>query len=153
MTGTRAPAATRLWRKTKILGACDCWRFEGGKTRNGYGLLTVGRVTWRAHRLAWTLAFGAIPEGAQVLHKCDTRDCVNPGHLWLGTNDDNVADKMAKGRWLGLHGESNGRAVLSARQIERIRGSLRNAKYFASLYGVHPTTIHRVRRMETWTRQ
>ena len=51
-----------------------------------------------AHRAAWVLFKGPIPLGLQVLHSCDNSSCVNPDHLWLGTNDDNVVDKMNKGR-------------------------------------------------------
>jgi hypothetical protein len=57
----------------------------------------VGSV-WKAHRVAWTLANGPIPAGMHVLHTCDNPPCCNPGHLWLGTQADNMADMARKGR-------------------------------------------------------
>jgi hypothetical protein len=68
---------------------------------NGYGMLGLGRRTdpkTAAHRVAWTVAVGPIPEGLNVLHHCDNRPCCNPAHLWLGTQRDNLLDMVAKGR-------------------------------------------------------
>ena len=69
-----------------------------GCTDHKYGSLKVHKVAWRAHRLAWTLAYGDIPTGMLVLHTCDNPPCCNPDHLWLGTQADNVRDKVSKGR-------------------------------------------------------
>lgn len=79
----------------------DCWLWTGciGKGRgDGYGTLCCEGRVQRAHRVAWQIANGPIPAGMQVLHHCDTRNCVKPEHLFLGTNYDNVQDKVAKGR-------------------------------------------------------
>ena len=80
-----------------------CWVWKGTTSRDGYGQFrsTCGgkRIQmFGAHRVSYWLTFGEIPEGLQVLHKCDVRNCVNPEHLFLGTNIDNVDDKMSKGR-------------------------------------------------------
>lgn len=64
----------------------------------GYGLFGIRRKLFKAHRVAWMLCKGAVPEGLCVLHKCDTPSCVNPDHLFLGTHADNMADKKRKGR-------------------------------------------------------
>lgn len=80
----------------------ECWLWTAAVTGNGYGHFAVGprigRRFIRAHRFAWKLFRGEIPNGLHVLHRCDNRLCCNPSHLFLGTNVDNVADKVAKNR-------------------------------------------------------
>ena len=78
-----------------------CWIWEANRTALGYGRFHLGRKTLGAHRVAWALYRGPIPEGLCVLHNCpdgDNPSCVNPAHLWLGTQLDNVRDRHAKGR-------------------------------------------------------
>jgi hypothetical protein len=95
---SRIPIEDRFWSKVEI--GDDCWLWTAATTHDGYGLLgrPGGRGMVTVHRLAWVIAFGPIPTGMHVLHTCDTPPCVNPAHLWLGTNADNIADKVAKGR-------------------------------------------------------
>src|SRR6266480_3764577 len=75
-----------------------CWPWRGSINHKGYGTFTTGwrehKRNYRAHRYAYALAFGEIPGGLHVLHRCDRRDCVNPAHLFLGTNRDNVLDRL-----------------------------------------------------------
>src|SRR5689334_2841330 len=87
----------------------SCWNWKGARTELGYGLISVpphGRMMG-AHRVAWALRHGAAPNDMFVCHKCDNPSCVNPDHLFLGTNSDNMRDCVAKGRhgnqWDGLH--------------------------------------------------
>jgi len=87
----------------------SCWEWSGSRNADGYGYLRVGsqrdgtRSRVLAHRLAWMLAHGgAIPGGLFVLHRCDNPPCCNPAHLFLGTNADNVADMLAKGRHVSV---------------------------------------------------
>src|SRR6185369_2192030 len=76
-----------------------CWLWLGTIKAKGYGGFTVVKgESQRAHRVSWIITHGKIPEGMCVLHKCDTRSCVNPDHLFLGTNDDNVKDRGKKDR-------------------------------------------------------
>lgn len=115
--------------KTRILNAvreseAGCWEWQKTKDRVGYGRLKVSlgsRDSFRhesAHRYSYLLFVGEIPTGMCVLHKCDNRSCVNPGHLFLGTQKDNIRDMHAKGR--GPRGYTRTKpAIDSARGGER----------------------------------
>ena len=75
-----------------------CWLWIASKDNGGYGTLGRDGKLEKAHRLSWEFYNGLIPKGMNVLHKCDVRDCVNPEHLWLGTQFDNMQDAVKKGR-------------------------------------------------------
>lgn len=91
------PVAERFWTKVRKTGGC--WLWTASRDRWGYGMILGPKRRPRlAHRVAWELTFGAVPIGLLVLHHCDIPHCVNPSHLWLGTQRDNLADAKAKGR-------------------------------------------------------
>lgn len=113
------------------------------------------RKTWQAHRLAWTLLFGPIPEGLSVCHRCDNPPCVNPSHLWLGTALDNARDKVQKGRMRrgDSRGERNGHAKLTEDQVRVIRQRVKAGETQTALaaeYGVHLITVSQLVRRLTW---
>lgn len=88
--------AGRFW--SKVDKGPGCWTWTGATQNYGYGAVTIHGLTRRAHRVSWELAHGPIPDGLHVCHRCDNPPCVNPDHLFLGTAQDNVDDKDAKGR-------------------------------------------------------
>lgn len=93
---------SRFWSKVDTLDGQatdeDCWLWIGGKNDKGYGYMKFFTVMKLAHRVAYELYRGKIPLGMLVCHKCDSTSCVNPSHLFLGTQSDNILDAYKKGR-------------------------------------------------------
>ena len=98
-----------------------CWLWTGTICHNGYGQLTWNGKVSRAHRLSFELATGKSAVGFSVCHKCDNRCCVNPDHLFIGTQKDNLVDMVRKGRANKPFGEKHHSAVLTDAQVEQIR--------------------------------
>lgn len=86
----------RFWSKAEWQGDCLVW--NAAHNVEGYGRFHYEKKFWMAHRLAYQIKFGDIPNGMQVLHMCDNPPCINVNHLFLGDNADNVADKVSKER-------------------------------------------------------
>jgi hypothetical protein len=86
----------KLLKNVKKKGFYGCWEWQKAKSQ-GYGIMTIGRgVQMSTHRISYELYNGQIPEGFFVCHKCDNPRCVNPSHLWVGTNKDNIEDRTKK---------------------------------------------------------
>lgn len=88
----------RFWSKVRILGLDECWEWQRALSTKGYGRFLFQGKNRHTHRIAWLLTRGEIQNGLHVLHKCDNRKCVNPVHLFLGTNTDNMIDMCEKQR-------------------------------------------------------
>ena len=98
-----------------------CLIWQRSKHNDGYGKVRYKGKMRRAHRVAYELANGPIPDGLHCLHKCDTPACVNVSHLFLGTDLDNVQDMDAKGRRVSLPGSENGQSKLNESHVLEIR--------------------------------
>ena len=103
---------------SKPNGENGCWVWTKSVDKNGYGICRINGIR-RAHRASYALLIGPIPKGLLVLHHCDSPPCVNPKHLWVGTNRDNVDDMLRKKR--SLTGEKNTQSKLTEEQILAIR--------------------------------
>lgn len=131
-----------------------CWRWTGW-LRNGYGVIQVRRKRLIAHRVSWEVHRGPIPAGLCVLHRCDNPACVNPEHLFLGTQADNNHDMATKGRAKPPSGERHFRAKLTDAQVLEIarQPATETAPAVASRYGVNAETIRRIRRGERFVQR
>lgn len=145
------PIEHRFW--SKVDKSHDCWEWTAHRTHDGYGRFTLRHgVPRMAHRVAYELTHGTIPDGLLVCHRCDNPACVRPAHLFLGTNNDNMRDMVAKGR--GHAGIRNIRAKLTPTQVKEIRtratGKWGEQSRLGREYGVDHSTIARIIKGQTW---
>lgn len=153
--------AERFWRKVDKNGPTPahrpdlgpCWPWTAYRNGKGYGRRAAPGDTY-AHRLAYALAYGPVPAGLWVLHRCDNPPCCNPAHLFLGTNMDNMRDMAEKGRRVPLPGARNGRAKLDAGAVAEIRtlyaAGAATQRELAQRFGVTRPAIGYVVRCRTW---
>ena len=127
---------------------CHLWTATCNK--KGYGIFSLNGKGHRAHRISWEINGGIIPSGSLVLHKCDTPACVNPSHLFIGSNADNMADKIAKGRGRVPFGSSHWKSKLTEKEAIEIYSDDRSAIEIAADYGVGKRTIFRIKAKEGW---
>jgi hypothetical protein len=145
-----APLQERLDRYTdKSAGPEGCWLWKGGRN-NDYGAFNWRGRDCRAHRMAFVAANGSIPEGAYILHRCDTPLCVNPAHLFAGSHLDNMRDMFSKGRRRPPTGERNGRAKLTAETVQAIRAATGLQREIAARFGVSRPTVSHIKLGYKW---
>lgn len=156
--GRRSGAEGRFWsRVDRSGGPSACWPFMGCRDSQGYGKLVIAGTGWLAHRYASTLADGPIPEGIQVLHHCDNPPCCNPAHHFRGSNNDNVADREAKGRTStsprnvgSKHPLSKLTEVQVREMRERYQPGYGGYTRLAREYGVSPKTVGQIVKGKRW---
>lgn len=140
----------RFWAKVDKSGDCWIWRgavFLSGRGI-GHGTIKVrGRPTL-AHRFSWQIHYGDIPVGSLVCHHCDNPPCVNPEHLYLGTQSTNMKDRSDRGRT--ARGGRNGRAKLSENQVQWIRSSAMSSRAVGDALGINRRTVTRIRARRSW---
>lgn len=129
-----------------------CWEWIGYKDPNGCGRLNSNGRPLLASRIAYLLHYGSVPERKSVLHRCDNASCVNPKHLYLGTQIDNVYDMHARGRARkrGLLGEAHHQAKLTVQAVKDIRKSKLTGRELAAKYGVSTTQVYDIRNRRSW---
>lgn len=132
--------------------ANGCVEWTGGfsGSRNQYGRTYVAGKATYAHRLAYEVAYGPIPAGMSVLHKCDNPKCVNPKHLFLGTQADNMHDMAAKKRARPPKGEAHRCATLNEACVREIRASGQTPAQLAAQLGLSYQAVWAARNRVTW---
>ncbi len=136
---------------SKFTKSDECWEWQAGIDQDGYGKFWDGKNRISSHRYSWIFHFGNIPENLFVLHSCDNRKCVRPDHLFLGTNIQNMEDKIKKKRH--SFGESNGQSKLKSNQIIEILSNHKNgisSKTMSNQFTVHKTSINNIIAGRTW---
>jgi len=149
----------KFWEKADIKGEDECWEWKASKNRKGYGnfYMSVGHSKDKhclAHRRSWILTYGEISDGLMVLHHCDNPACVNPKHLFLGNNRDNMNDMVSKGRQGRMAGEKHPMRKLTEEKVLEIR-RLRNEGYtlfaLGDMFNVHYSTIGYICKGKLWS--
>jgi hypothetical protein len=140
-----------------------CWEWVGASNNGGYGVIKINGKQCYTHRISYLLDRGDIPDGLDVLHRCDNTYCVRPEHLFPGTDQDNVDDKVRKGRayYPGpispMHGETHALHKLSAEQVSEIRQRYgykgkdgATAMELANEFGLSESQVFRIVKGESW---
>lgn len=138
-----------------------CWLWTGYRQPIGYGVIGVGsrrdgtKHTELVHRVMWEKYHGPIPDGMVVCHTCDVRACVNPAHLWLGTQSDNVNDMIEKGRKVVNYGYEHHNQRIGHQQAAEIKEMYASGRFsqteIAQRYGVSQHTISKIVNGKHWT--
>lgn len=155
------PVIRRFWAKVDRIGD-GCWVWKSFRNSKGYGRFGIPiprdrrcgarQVIMHTHRLSWILAFGLIPDGLWVLHKCDVPSCVRPAHLFLGNARTNNRDCASKGRRPA--GETHSSSKLTNAQVVEIRRRVASGDEthsgIALDYGVCAQTVSKISRGKAW---
>lgn len=140
-----------FWRHVLVGAERECWPWQSAKNAKGYGRLRSKATSETySHRVAFRSAYGEIPVGQHVLHRCDNPACCNPKHLFLGSNLDNVADKVLKHRQ--ARGKAQAKAVgrLSEAQVIGIFNAIGLQREIAKQFGVTQMLVSKIKRGVVW---
>lgn len=138
----------------KVSHQSGCWIWQGAVSGTGYGQFSVAGRTVKAHRFAYEEAFGPIPAGVLVCHRCDDPLCVKPSHLFLGSSADNSGDMVNKGRSFKNRGEAHGLAKLTDDQVRLMRRLALEGmptRRIAEVFGMSRSRIGDIIRGKGWT--
>lgn len=146
-TGLPTPSffGENLWLYAHRGAPDECWEWAGPLDPTGYGRYWFKKKPYKAHRAAYQLVHGVDPGEWLVCHSCDNRRCVNPAHLWLGTQQDNILDKAVKRRCRGPRIKN-----MPLKDVKAIREDHRTYRVIADAYGLSTGTISGIKRRKLY---
>jgi len=143
----------RFWDKVDTAHPSGCWIWTAHKDKGGYGRLRIKGKDRRAHRFIWEVTFGSIPKGKFVCHHCDTPSCVRLDHLFIGTNQDNMDDKVAKKRQFIPKGILHSQNKLTEENVFTIRALGQQGvrqKNIAAKFGISQSQVSLILLRKEW---
>lgn len=142
-----------FWNNINKKSPTECWEWQKGKNKDGYGQFKFMGRNQSTHRVAFFIEYGEFDKKLCVCHKCDNPTCCNPNHLFLATSAENTQDKVLKGRHKVPCGEKNGQSKLFDKDIIKIRNLYsRNMpqSIIAKLFNLHQSNVHHIVHRKTW---
>ena len=142
--GRKPQTLEKMLANTTANGECLLWK--GCKDKDGYGIASTKGIKMPAHRAVMSFLYDV--KDQYVLHTCTNRDCVNPNHLYLGTQKQNIQDQIDAGTF--VYGSKNGMSILTDEEVLEIRSSNLPMKRLAILYKISYYTVWDIKRNRTW---
>lgn len=133
--------------------ARGCWEWQGLRNRDGYGLVTIAGKQWLTHRYAYHILCREVDRSVVVRHECDNPCCVNPTHLIVGTQADNIRDMVSRGRNVPPRGERHGSAKLTEDDVRVIRRRCESGERQAAValdYNLKPPAVQKIVSRRRW---
>lgn len=150
----RAPRNASLDQRlsvSSVRAANGCLVWNGARSAEGYGHMSIEGRSTLVHRLAWQVANGPIPAGMFICHRCDNPPCIEVSHLFVGSPADNHRDMVVKRRKARLAGSSNPRAKLTADTVAAVRGARGTNRAIAETFGITHSHVSRIKRGTAWS--
>ena len=148
MPRKRIPLSSKIAENSLRIPESGCWIWMSTIEKSGYGRVCAGKKPFFAHRVSYELKYGEIPQGMMALHHCDVRCCVNPDHIFVGTQQDNMTDKVRKNRQ--AKGCRHGNAKLTEDQAREIKFSSEVSTKLAAKFGYSASMIREIKNGNLW---
>ncbi len=148
MARKRKPLLEKIEQNTIRLPESGCWIWMSTIEKTGYGRVCSGKKPFYAHRVSYEQKYGSIPNGMMALHHCDVKSCVNPDHIFIGTQQENMIDKVSKNRQ--AKGASHGNAKLTEDQAREIKFSSETSIKLAAKFNYPASMIREIKNGNLW---